>query len=124
MAGTSRPGQDQAQWAQHRVVDPDRGRRGSDPGEAGQGARAAGVVVRGVGKMCKHCEWLTEDKQAVHDFRVVGAKRLSEIHGREISPDDLEVVVTLTITETRGGYGLPQVYKLLDELSKETGAGF
>jgi hypothetical protein len=74
--------------------------------------------------MCRHCDNLTEDKQIVHDFMAVAAKRLSEIHDKPISPDDLDVNVTLTIRQ----YGIAdpkcRVRKLLNDLSKETGAGF
>lgn len=74
--------------------------------------------------MCRHCEKLTEDKQIVHDFMAVGAKRLSEIHGREISPDDLDVAITLTVAVTNDNpYGL-RGYQLLDEITKESATLF
>lgn len=49
--------------------------------------------------MCRHCEHLIEDKEIVHQFMVVAAKRLSEKVNRPIAPDD--VSLHLEIVEWR-----------------------
>jgi hypothetical protein len=47
--------------------------------------------------MCTHCDNLEEDKEIVHAFMKLAAQRLSEKHGVSVSPNDVEVEISLTI---------------------------
>ena len=64
--------------------------------------------------MCRHCDRLIEDKQTVHDFMAVAAKRLSEKHKRVLTADDLDI----TVSFTQPIYRYP-VLEMMKEIEKE-----
>lgn len=73
--------------------------------------------------MCRHCVNLVEDKDIVHEFMAVGARRLSEMHGVRIRADDIEVTMTISDPRCRfpsDNYGnaRKRVYRLLAALGK------
>lgn len=56
--------------------------------------------------MCRHCKNLTEDKEIVHKFMELGAKRISEKLHRTITADDIEVEMKIRPAEfIPGGIG-------------------
>lgn len=73
--------------------------------------------------MCKHCENLNEDRDVVHTFMQVAAKRLQDRHPG-ITPDDIDIELKVTVREWQpnplaGSEAQRRVYRLLAEFAKE-----
>jgi hypothetical protein len=45
--------------------------------------------------MCRHCADLTDDKEFVHKFMEVTAARLSRMHARTITADDIDIKIEI-----------------------------
>ena len=74
--------------------------------------------------MCRHCENLVEDKELVHQFMELTARRLAEKHpDQDITADDVDIDVRVTVTEWKpnpwaGTKAQQRVYRLLAEMDK------
>lgn len=71
--------------------------------------------------MCRHCEHLIEDKEIVHNFMALTARRLSEKRGHYIDPDRITIKIELEILEPGPRFTMFQkarVIKMLDEMHK------
>jgi hypothetical protein len=48
--------------------------------------------------LCKHCENLVEDKETVHSFMELTARRLAEKHPG-VTADDIDIEIHVNVTE-------------------------